>query len=165
MSIFTDSNVISGENFSHALSPYDPTITESSEFTPSRTLSVVVGEDGQVNIAKTLLSHSKKDPVNCTEVPTFSKGNKFILGIEKALSPIPAGGIILYSQGESFRGPKDSLPQGFVLCDGTIYTTQEGGYWRTPLLPNLDTAAYIQKLPSNVTLAQTIFGLAPTIRR
>lgn len=165
MSIFTNSDIISGENFSHALTNYDPSALDPLGFSPSQTLSVVVDKDGITNVAKTLLSHAKKDPVDCTKIPEFSTSNKFIKGIEKAINTVPPGGIILYNQGDPFRPPTGSLPAGYVFCDGRSYFKKDGTTWRVPKIPPLDTAVYIQKLPPDVTLEVNPFAIRPVTPR
>jgi hypothetical protein len=164
MSIFNSAEVLSGESFSHGLSPYDPSITDPSEFSPSRALSVLVDESGRTNFSGPLLFHRKRDPVDSTEIPEFSKDNKFVKGLQQVMQSVPDGGIILYGLGDPFRRPT-TAPPGFVLCDGKSYFRANGTSWAVPLLDPLETATYIQKLPADVTLDENLFALRSTRRR
>jgi hypothetical protein len=125
---------------------------------------VLVEESGRVNFSNSALFHKTQDPLDCVKVPDFSKGNRFVKGLEKVLTPVPDGGIILYNLGDPFRGPR-SVPAGFVLCDGRAYLRSNGDTWVVPQLDNLGTAVYIQKLPSDVTLEEDRLAIRPVTRR
>lgn len=79
-------------NWGWGLGPFRSDIEDIS--IPS--LSVLVDEDGVVQFLNKLYSYNTTDPIDCSTVPTFSRDNNFIAGINRAITTVPTYGIICY---------------------------------------------------------------------
>jgi hypothetical protein len=144
-SIFDSSENLGAQSFAHALSPFDSLSINSNDFVESSKMSVFVDEQGTVNVDGELRLFKNSDPIDAITEPSFSKKNKFIVGLEKALPGVPPGGIILYTGG-SRTSPQP--PSGFGLCDGRIYRLNGGGTWIAPYILSIAPGAeWIVRLP------------------
>jgi hypothetical protein len=85
MSIFTSSRNLKGQSFAHGLAPFDPLSLDSDEFVETSRLSILIDEEGEVNVSGPVRLFAGTDPIDSDEIPTFSKGNKFVAGLEKVL--------------------------------------------------------------------------------
>ena len=144
MSVFVNPASLRGQSFGYALAPLDPLAEDSETFVEATRLSLFIGEDGVVNVSGPLKLYAPTDPIDCDEVPTFSKDNLFIKGISKVISTVPAYGIILCN--------KDKVPSGWAICNGGVYELSDGESYRVPNLAGPGglgsiTLVYIQKLP------------------
>jgi hypothetical protein len=139
MSIFTSSRNLKGQSFAHGLAPFDPLSLDSDEFVETPRLSILIDEEGEVNVSGPVRLFAGTDPIDSDEIPTFSKGNKFVAGLEKVLPGVPAGGIIAYTEGRGVlvagSGVGKGLPEGFARTDGKIYRLAGGGTWVAPIIP------------------------------
>jgi hypothetical protein len=158
MSIFNDTNSLRGQSFAYGLAPFDPVSTDSEEFVESDEVAVFVDGDGTANVAGQILLHKESDPIDAVSIPTFSAENNFIKGLAGVVGAVPPGGVILYA------GSALSLPEGWGLCDGTIYTLPNGGRFIAPrvTLPPGSTdlivsVIYIVKLPEGAVRGGTLF--------
>lgn len=79
-------------NWPWGLGPFREDITNTS--IPS--LSVFVDDEGVVQFLNRLYSYAPADPIDCATIPTFSKDNNFIAGVESAITTVPTYGIICY---------------------------------------------------------------------
>ncbi len=148
--IFNSLRNLSGRSFSYGLAPPDYSSVDSGEFVESPSLSVLVDEDGDVNVSGSVKLFAGTDPIDSDKIPTFSKGNKFVAGLEKVLPGVPAGGIIAYTGGNQALvagGSVGSLPGGFVRADGKVYKLASGRTWFTPTLPPGPGFVWIVRLP------------------
>jgi hypothetical protein len=144
MSIFSDSRYLAGQSFGHGLAPFDSVAVDSDEFVETSRLSLLVGEEGEVNISGPMKLFAPTDPIDSDKIPTFSKGNKFVAGLEKVLSGVPVGGVIAYARGRS-------IPSGYGRCDGSTYSIEGGGSFTAPkILPGFGGTGitWIVKLPA-----------------
>jgi hypothetical protein len=85
MSVFDDPASLRGQSFGYALAPLDPLAEDSETFVEATRLSLFIGEDGIVNVSGPLKLYAPTDPIDCDEVPTFSKGNLFIRGVYESI--------------------------------------------------------------------------------
>jgi hypothetical protein len=152
MSIFDDSNNLRGQSFAYGLAPFDRVATDSDEFVESDKVSVFVDEDGTVNVDETIMLYKEADPLDAIIEPNFSKDNQFIAGLNKAITAVPIGGIILFPTynprsvaspskrnwlaaifGPRYQGstlyPRDT-PRGFVPCAGQVLRYADGSSYQ-----------------------------------
>jgi hypothetical protein len=144
--LFSDSRNLRGQSFSYGLGKFNPTEVDSDEFVETPSLSVFVDEEGVTNISeKILLDNAEVDCIDSTTTPQFSKGNKFIAGLAKALPGVPEEGVI------AFAGRK--VPEGWGRCNGGIYKRPNGGTWTAPFFPvgfGSQDVVWIVRLPDGV---------------
>lgn len=152
MGLFDNSAKLFNMSFPWGLGKYRQ-ISTDDEVLPadSDSLSVYVDEEGTVNVSESLVLYKSNDPIDGGVEHTYSKGNLFIQGLNKALTTVPIGGIILYptyntaSASESPRrywfaniAPRyqgrirypDDTPKGFVPCVGQVLKYQDGSVFQ-----------------------------------
>lgn len=142
---FTDPALLRGESFAYALSRVGQ-FNDTGDFVESVSLDLYIDEEGTVNLAGKLLSYAGSDPIDCTDVPTFSPDNNFVQGLSQVLPGVPVGAILGYGTGLR----RTDLPPGYGFCDGSVYKLPDGSEWVTPYLitPPRRYSASIQKLPT-----------------
>jgi hypothetical protein len=151
MSIFTSSRNLKGQSFAHGLAPFDPLSLDSDEFVETPSLSILIDEDGEVNVSGPMKLFAGTDPIDSDEIPTFSKGNKFVAGLERVLPGVPVGGIIAYTGGGGVfvaGASVGNLPEGFVRADGKVYKLAGGRTWVAPIIPPGPGFIWIVRLPA-----------------
>lgn len=154
---FTDPDKLQGRRFSYALGPYSP---QEPNFTESVELSLYVDDQGTINTGNTLLLHPDRDPVDCVSIPEFTKGNKFVQGLNRVLDTLPTGSIILFPTYRFDRNGAspvssdalypDHTPPGFVPCANQLLEYKGGGTIRVPYIPMPAAgmpAVYMMKVP------------------
>lgn len=154
---FTDPDKLQGRRFSYALGPYS---SQEPDFTESVELSLYVDDQGTINTGSTLLLHPERDPVDCVNIPKFTKGNKFVQGLNQVLDTLPTGSIILFPTYRFDRNGAiparpntvypDHTPPGFVPCANQLLEYKGGGTIRVPYIPMPATgmpAVYMMKVP------------------
>lgn len=144
MSVFDDPASLRGQSFGYALAPLDPLAEDSETFVEATRLSIFIDEQGEGHVSGPLKLYAPTDPIDCDEVPTFSKGNLFIKGVSKVIPTVPTYGIILCN--------KDKVPSGWAICNGGVYKFSDGKIYKVPNLAGPGgqgsiTLVYIQKLP------------------
>ena len=156
MSVFDDPASLRGQSFGYALAPLDPLAEDSETFVEATRLGLFIDEQGEGHVSGPLRLYAPTDPIDCDEVPTFSKGNLFIEGIERVISTVPTYGIILWDVSDEATNP---IPPGWVRCDGKKYILPDGSEWVasdiSALFLNLgdeNFVAYIQKLPEGAVV-------------
>ena len=151
MGLFDDSARLFNRSFPWGLGRFRPDIDDDQD--PDGpppdldTVSVYVDDAGAVNVAEQLWLFKPLDPIDCGVEHTYSKDNAFIAGLNRTLTTIPIGGLILYPtynprstttsprrywfaglapryQGR-VRYPEDT-PVGFVPCVGQILSYPDG---------------------------------------
>ena len=152
MGVFDDTRRLFRQSFGWGLAPYNPVADDpdnDSEPEDVDSISVYVDEEGIVNVAKQLTLYESTDPIEGGVEHTYSKDNLFIAGLNKALTTVPVGGIILYPTynpgsvaesrgrrnwfaavlGPRYQGrtiyPRDT-PTGFVPCVGQVLRYPDG---------------------------------------
>ena len=143
--IFSDPSILLNRNFGYALGSYPAGDGEDES-----KMSLLVGEDGTINLDGPLLTYPPTDPIDSTTIPEFSPTNNFIEGIRRAIPPFPLWGVVAFPiylpstveaifglgvgvGGSEARFPS-STPPGFVPCAGVTVTLANGG---TAFVPNL----------------------------
>lgn len=114
-------------------------------------ISVYVDDDGKVNVDNELVSYASKDPIDVPVDHTYSPENNFIAQLNRTLTTVPIGGIILFPtynfrsaatsprrywfanispryQGR-LRYPQDT-PPGFVPCVGQVLRYPDGSVFQ-----------------------------------
>lgn len=152
MGLFNDPAKLFNNSFPWGLGRFRPEVDLDSEgedsFPPDLdSISVYVDEDGSVNAAEQLRLYKETDPIDGGVEHTYSKDNLFIAGLNKALTTLPIGALILYPtyntknvaksprrywfagispryQGR-VRYPED-VPKGFVPCVGQVLSYSDG---------------------------------------
>lgn len=155
--LFSDSENLRGQSFAYGLAAFDRVATDSEEFVEAGKVSVFVDEEGDVNVDGKINLFTEQDPIDAIAPPTFSKGNSFIEGLNKAITSVPIGGIILYptynprsvpnyarrnwllsTLGPRYQGrtiyPRDT-PPGFVPCVGQVLTYSDGSAFQVVDMP------------------------------
>jgi hypothetical protein len=148
MGLFDDSDLISNRSFSWALGSFTAPPEDLEEFPEDvDRLSVFVTDDGVVNVDNQLLLYKEKDPIDAISDQTYSKGNKFIDGLEKALNTVPIYTTILYpayspivNRGDTVfdRKPQGAPSGGWVPCAGQTLVYADNS---RVLVPNLISVA------------------------
>lgn len=155
MGLFDDSVKLFNYSFPWAMGRYRPGIDDDPDRdTPPPdidAISVYVDDEGVVNIDNKLVSYSSKDPIDVISDHTYSKDNNFIAQLNRTLTTVPIGGIILYPtynvnkaslsqrrywfaniqpryQGR-LRYPQDT-PPGFVPCVGQVLKYPDGSVFQ-----------------------------------
>jgi hypothetical protein len=165
MGLFDNSARLFNMSFPWGMGRYRQ-ISSDDEILPadSESLSIYVDEKGTVNVSESLVLYKSNDPIDGGVEHTYSKGNLFIQGLNKALTTVPIGGIILYptrlSSGPGLMGLAGSfglagteylqdIPEGFVPCLGQTLTYPDGSTFRVPYLPFSWTKStrYLQRVP------------------
>ena len=150
---FTNPINLDGQSFSHGLSSFSPEQDQLGEFVEDDEMVVFCDEKGVTHVSKQIRLYEEADPIEANTVPTFSKGNKFVEGLAGAISTVPTGGIILYTDGSGPLG-QPKIPAGWAECNGDSYLSQDGReVWGTPVIDPNGGAIHIQKLPPGFTKA------------
>jgi len=148
MSVFDDPASLRGQSFGYGLAPLDPVAEDSEIFVETRRLGLFIDEQGMGHVSGPLRLYASTDPIDCEEIPTFSKNNLFIKGISNVIPTVPTYGIILCDAGK--------VPSsGWARCNGEVYELSDGERYRVPNLilftpgfaPTGVGLVYIQKLP------------------
>lgn len=156
--VFTDPDKLRGRQFGYALGP-DPG-SEPAQFTESVSLSLYVDVEGVIRAGSPIVLHQQADPIDAIDVPTFSRDNRFVQGLEAVLQTVPDGTIILFPtrridrQGAEVMYPKDT-PEGYVPCVGQTLKYPDGSSVYVPLISvpanangiALYDARYMMKVP------------------
>ena len=85
MSVFDDPASLRGQSFGYALAPLDPLAEDSETFVETARLGLFIDEQGEGHVSGPLRLYAPTDPIDCDEVPTFSKGNLFIRGVYESI--------------------------------------------------------------------------------
>jgi hypothetical protein len=145
MGLFDDSAKLFNMSFPWGLGRYRADIDSEldGEAPPPDldSISVYVDDEGKVNFDKALVSYETKDPIDVPTEHSYSPDNNFIAQLNRTLTTVPIGGIILYptyNTGSAsvsqrrywFAGmaPRyqgrvrypDDTPPGFVPCVGQV---------------------------------------------
>lgn len=121
-------------NWPWGLGPFRDDIENTS--IPS--LSVLVDDNGAVQFLNQLYSYSTTDPIDCASIPTFSKDNNFIAGVESAITTVPTYGIICYpiilpgTRNDPVLYPTHT-PSGYFPLIGRRLRGPEGESYTLPL--------------------------------
>ena len=151
MGIFNDPTKLFNQSFAWALGRFRPGIDDSDNIDSPPpdidSISVYIDDEGKVNVDGELVSYAAKDPIDVPVDHTYSPENNFIAQLNKTLTTVPIGGIILYPtynpnsaissprrywfanispryQGR-VRYPSDT-PLGFVPCIGQVLRYPDG---------------------------------------
>lgn len=151
MGLFDDSSRLFNRSFPWGMGRFRPDIDDDQD--PQSpppdldSISVYVSDDGVVNVDEQLLLYKSTDPINCASAHTYSKDNEFIAGLNRTLTTVPVGALILYptynvrsavSSPRRFwfanispryqgrvRYPQDT-PVGYVPCVGQVLRYPDG---------------------------------------
>jgi hypothetical protein len=151
MARFEDLDLLTNRSFGYALSAYDPD-REIEDDTPtiSSRLALYIDEDNVANVDSKFYFYKERDPVDAPVVAKYSKGNKFISGLEAAVG-VPVGTIIIYPTYDPRRASTKSyfglntlyegsksypggIPENFVPCCGQLLRYPNGEVWQVPFL-------------------------------
>jgi hypothetical protein len=151
MGLFDDSARLFNQSFAWALGRYRPGIDSDPDLDSPPpdldSLSVYIDDEGTVNVSGPISSFSPTDPIDVPVDHTYSPENNFIAQLNRTLTTVPVGGIILYPtynarsatssprrywfanilpryQGR-VRYPQDT-PPGFVPCVGQVLRYADG---------------------------------------
>lgn len=151
MGLFDDSTRLFNRSFSWALGRYRPGIDDdpdSSSPPPDiDELAVYVDDEGVLNINGKVVSYSSEDPIDIPAPHSYSPGNNFIAQLNRSLTTVPIGGLILYPTYQPLKAvvgkrrywyagisPRyqgrvrypDNTPPGFVPCVGQVLRYPDG---------------------------------------
>lgn len=153
MGLFDDSERLFNMSFPWGLGRFRDSDPDRTSPPPDLdTLSVYIDDEGVVNADKQLRLFTPHDPIDGAGTPhTYSKENTFIAGLNRALTNIPIGGLILYPTynpraaspaprrywgaglAPRYQGrvlyPTDT-PPGFVPCVGQVLKYSDGGLFQ-----------------------------------
>lgn len=156
MGLFDNSAKLFNRSFPWGLGRYRDEATDGEGGSASPppdldSISVYVDNDGKVNFDKPLISYTPLDPIDVPVDHTYSPENNFISQLNRTLTTVPLGGIILYptyntgSASASRRrywyagmAPRyqgrvrypDDTPPGFVPCIGQVLKYQDGSVFQ-----------------------------------
>lgn len=152
MGLFDDSEKLFNMSFPWGLGKYTYRDPEALSPPPDLdSISVYVDDDGRVNADEQISLHKVADPLDGPVMHTYSSNNNFIAGLNRALTTVPIGGLILFPtykprlanpsprrfwgagllpryQGR-IRYPIDT-PPGFVPAVGQVLKYPDGGVWQ-----------------------------------
>jgi hypothetical protein len=143
MGLFDDSAKLLNMTFPWALGRWRAEGEERS----TDPLAVYVDEGGSVNIGEKVVSYAELDPLDVPSPHTYSPTNNFITQLNRTLTTVPIGGIILYPTYNPRTTPTtprrywfagiapqyqgrvrypDDTPAGFVPCVGQVLRYPDG---------------------------------------
>lgn len=155
MGMFNDPTKLFNMSFPWALGRYRPGIDDNQdpESPPPDldSVSVYVDDEGDVNIDAKLRSYASLDPIDVPTDHTYSEDNNFIAQLNRTLTTVPVGALILYptyNPRSAVTSPRrywfaniapryqgrvrypDDTPPGFVPCIGQVLNYPDGSFFQ-----------------------------------